>query len=339
MSVDSVSARLGNSNRDIFWDCAKGLAIICVVLHHLLAIINVKNGLFVVIRYFHMPVFFFVSGHFAYKSIVGESLVALAKKKARRLVVPYFAWTCIAVTPKILGVLKDQGDVSVISRFLYESFFMGTSVWYLLALFITYILVKLLYVWYNKNKKSGAVFCILLIVFFPVKIEVFAFYKIQELIPFFIIGMVLARREISIWKNRQICTKFGVVVVIVACCFLLNSIYSFPQINWSLYILMQIAGDSIGFLFIMIIATILSKKIQRLLAVIGYYSLEVYCMHMAFLKYFFPSFLFQSIVLPVIENLICFAYSILVIVVCILLSKYLFNKIKIYRIILLGKES
>ena len=103
MSVNSVSAGLGNSNRDVFWDCAKGLAIICVVLQHLLEIIDVKNNLFVATQYLHMPVFFFVSGHFAYKNIVGESLGTIVKKKAKRLLVPYLAWTCIAVAPKILG--------------------------------------------------------------------------------------------------------------------------------------------------------------------------------------------------------------------------------------------
>ena len=86
-----------NNQRIEYWDVAKGLGIICVMLGHLGC-----NQIDRVVFTFHMPLFFLISGWFLKTE---ESLQEFVKKKTRRLLIPYYVTGCIICICLFLAVL------------------------------------------------------------------------------------------------------------------------------------------------------------------------------------------------------------------------------------------
>lgn len=74
-------------NRINYFDIAKGIGMLCVILGHLsLSAINM------VVFTFHMPLFFIISGYFMKK----QDTRLVIHKKFRQLLIPYFL-TCLAI--------------------------------------------------------------------------------------------------------------------------------------------------------------------------------------------------------------------------------------------------
>ena len=82
-------------NRINYFDIAKGIGMLCVILGHLSV-----SGINMIVFTFHMPLFFIISGYFLKK----HDTKVLIHKKARQLLVPYLL-TCMAIM--ILSALKD----------------------------------------------------------------------------------------------------------------------------------------------------------------------------------------------------------------------------------------
>lgn len=82
-------------NRVNYFDIAKGIGMVCVILGHLsLSAVNM------VVFTFHMPLFFIISGYFLKK----QDMKLLVRKKFRQLLIPYFL-TCLAIVG--LSAAKD----------------------------------------------------------------------------------------------------------------------------------------------------------------------------------------------------------------------------------------
>ena len=82
-------------NRIIYFDIAKGIGMLCVILGHLsLSAINM------VVFTFHMPLFFIISGYFMKK----QDTRLVIHKKFRQLLIPYFL-TCLAIAG--VSIVKD----------------------------------------------------------------------------------------------------------------------------------------------------------------------------------------------------------------------------------------
>ena len=82
-------------NRVNYFDIAKGIGMVCVILEHLsLSAVNM------VVFTFHMPLFFIISGYFLKK----QDMKLLVRKKFRQLLIPYFL-TCLAIVG--LSAAKD----------------------------------------------------------------------------------------------------------------------------------------------------------------------------------------------------------------------------------------
>lgn len=81
---------LGETTRIGWIDTAKGIGILCVVAGH-----TVSAG-HTYIFWFHMPLFFFLSG---YLYNPGASLFSFAQRKFRRLLVPYFSFLILLSIP------------------------------------------------------------------------------------------------------------------------------------------------------------------------------------------------------------------------------------------------
>ncbi|SEQ32605.1 Fucose 4-O-acetylase [Devosia sp. YR412] len=140
-----MSSESNNSRpRDVFLDCAKGLAILLVIMGH-----NIQAGVtdfdanlaFRLIYSFHMPFFFFISGMvtapwFIKFTLSGSTLdfqrgvLQDVFAKARRLVLPYFVWALVAYI--FLGYSRDGTFVDRLTVLVKRP---DEGLWFLIALF------------------------------------------------------------------------------------------------------------------------------------------------------------------------------------------------------------
>lgn len=84
------------NQREEKWDIFKGFAIFLVVWGHLIWEENytVPATLIYVV---HMPMFFVVSGYFAYYSFEKNSTTKIIGKKTKMLFLPWITWSALAV--------------------------------------------------------------------------------------------------------------------------------------------------------------------------------------------------------------------------------------------------
>lgn len=151
--VGGIEGRVRMGGRQLEFDIAKGIAILCVILGHL-DVTLLQHLVFL----FHMPIFFLISGYFlSTRRPMGE----FVRKKARGLLVPYYftgLLICLCSIPMSLaggqdwlanagrwlgGVLYGAPAIWQVP-FLWPEFpsFIG-ALWFLLALFWASLFVRL----------------------------------------------------------------------------------------------------------------------------------------------------------------------------------------------------
>ena len=96
--------------RDITIDIAKGIGIILVVLGHVITLKSINSFIY----YFHMPLFFFISGealHYSYKNNI--TLKDFIKKRAKTILTPYFVFSIICFLYWIIieRKIRNQFDI------------------------------------------------------------------------------------------------------------------------------------------------------------------------------------------------------------------------------------
>jgi fucose 4-O-acetylase-like acetyltransferase len=141
-----MEARL---NARLEWaDTAKGIGIIAVVVAHT-ALDFTWWGIF--INSFHMPLFFFLSGLF-FRMAPGGSAAGLIRKRAARLLVPYFVFAGLSYLYFLLryhlGFSSYYDDLNVYQVFfgifysagLREWMDFNLPLWFLTCLFVTEML-------------------------------------------------------------------------------------------------------------------------------------------------------------------------------------------------------
>ena len=137
--------------RITYFDLAKGLGIILVVLGHME---NISTELRIWISSFHMPLFFIVSGMLmAAKgevSVEGASsdLAKLAIKKAKGILIPYFWFSIIYIPIDVMNLFIENVDKhTFVQNILDSATFSGVSVmWFLPALFIAEVVALIVIV-------------------------------------------------------------------------------------------------------------------------------------------------------------------------------------------------
>lgn len=98
-----------NANRIQYWDVAKGITIMLMILGHT----NVPTYLWTIIFSFHMPVFIIINGYF----IRNYDIKRTFKRSVKTLLLPYFV-TCI-VSAFIYAFMKN-GESGFLEPFLYK---------------------------------------------------------------------------------------------------------------------------------------------------------------------------------------------------------------------------
>ena len=161
--------------RENWIDAARGIAIILVVLGHVIHIVERQlsvslPGLDVLDRVlysFHVPVFFFLSGMFLFRSSVDLGGGALIWKRAKRLLYPYLIWSVLQTT---LEVVSSAGWQQKLAPELFQIlYFPQAHFWFLYVLFFcgaigiglqgllvgklrtVWVLVALSFIWYGMH--------------------------------------------------------------------------------------------------------------------------------------------------------------------------------------------
>lgn len=256
---------------------------------------SIKNFIYV----FHMPLFFFISGYlFAYKKgLKGKQYGNFIKKKAWRLLLPYFVFNIIFLFPKLLvsNFIVDKVEISLgyfLSILLTPRLNVWGHLWFLFALFILFVFAPLWDFIIKKNKKIiWIITFILLLLFnlFPINTDVLAIRDLCKDTLFFVLGMFLA--TLGQDKIKAICTKRNIVLMLV--------LYVIFFILWNIFdsniTTMFLCTADILLLFVLPITIQLFyekkskakidekfgglRKVWRKISKLGDYSFSIYIMH------------------------------------------------------------
>lgn len=180
--------------RIVFIDIAKAICIILVVIGHFVPDNSPEwyVALHDIIYTFHMPLFMFASGYIYIATKKDSPYWAFLLKKAKRLMLPYFATSVIVITIKLL----TQGSMSVDNPVTWRSYIRmfylpeaGYFLWFIWALWWMFVIVPLF-----KTKVSRLIFFAISLIlhYIPLSLpEVFCLEQFKNMLVFFMLGVVV----------------------------------------------------------------------------------------------------------------------------------------------------
>lgn len=333
--------------RSAMFDIAKFLAIFLVVLGHLLN--ECAGDPTFLINFVHMPVLFFISGYFGTFSLKKYRTGVIVGKKVKSLLVPYLFWSGVSLAANLaIGVVQGTFDPAAVPQEASQIFLYARSVWFLAELLVSFLVFLGVHkvVQLAKKEKFAIVaqFAAWLLLSCLVPGELFAFYKFKWLYPFFLAGwMTAVNQEVAVnWlKNARKRVTAGVLSLafpILVFAFLReNAFWEYTQFRYSsmqnilcgmLYYLISLTG--IG--FVMIMARWISRTgASDICAEIGTYSMDIYVIHMFIVKVI--QIVYSGMEIGKVAMYAIFSgISLLIVVIIWLMSKFLFRKIGLFRI-------
>lgn len=320
--------------RDAKYDIVKAIAIYLVIVGHVIDQIGLEKSF--LIRYLHMPVFFFVSGFFLYHTIHKYTFREVFIKKAKTLLTPYIIWSFISfgVNVIIFFIQKNYGYQNLKEEFI-EIFLYARSLWFFIMMFFSSIFLAVFA--YTIKNKYWILICVcgwFLVSMQPIN-NIFLLYKFKWLFPFMLLGYLSAKYKKMI-KGEIIWSKVILNIlgfILVAGIFYNeNYYYAYSQFDYSnvIEIIMGLIYYAISFWGIvscLILAQKLSEyKLSNKVQHIGASTADIYVIHSFFIKLLiFPA---QTI------NILSYLYVLIVSFVILVISmfvKYIFRYSKIYN--------
>lgn len=337
--MEKIDSRV---KRNIEMDLLKGVAIFLVVFGHL---ISNESVMFRYINTFHMPLFFFISGYFAYDSFYKYDIKKIVYDKFRRLVIPFVCVSLLAVVMNTAMSFLEKGELSWQTHFL-SSFIYAKSAWFLIVLFITLIFQSLLVFLKNKNLFWVIVlFTILIYIFAPN--EIFMLGKFKTMLPFFEVGYLIKSKNIlknsdsGYGKNIFFVIMSALYIGLLAIYFDYDEFIRYSYYNFDLYNIKNniiqyfyytfVSFCGIIFAFYIVTALIKILKLSCVMGDIGKYSLDIYIIHPFVIKIIslFPVLkLFEYGVIPFCFQLIL---AIIITILCWQGSSKILYKVPLYR--------
>lgn len=278
-------------NRIKYFDIAKGIAIICVIIGHTVSTGLINKGIYS----FHMPLFFLISGYFLKKNIS----VKFIKRKIKQLIIPYI-FTCVFVMMLsfIKYTIKENfySGIIITLKLLYASFYCSGmdyntpfvivqigAIWFLPALFLSLIMTNFLI-----NKKYGIIMILA---------GAFIGYETSKIIwlPFSIQSALVANIFVYLgwyFKNYTVFEKYNKKYMIIlailiwgVCIFfagkldMVNNFYESGIIN--------ILGAICGVYIVILLSKFFDEnkyRISNVLVKFGRNSLIILCFHLVEMK-------------------------------------------------------
>ena len=308
------------SNRNLYIDIVKGIAIILVVYGHCIEYYSTEylNGNFFysdlihkIIYSFHMPLFMLVSGYLFYGSIRKHLWLCNFQSRFTKLLLPIFLWNSLYLIIRNSFDFIDGKPVILKEEIL--SYF--TALWFLWALFWCSIIVLFVNRWFRDN---FFIYIALLIVmlFIP---GIYGINLYVYMYPYFIVGYMGNKYQITdkikSWFKKGFIELFLVILLflfVVLCRKYTvndyvyvsgtgilkglrtpNPYIDFHQLSIDLYrYLVGFVGSGFFLVLISFIYKRYYKKINELIANIGRKSLGIYVISTIF---------FNSFILPLLS--------------------------------------
>lgn len=332
------------NKRDKVIDVAKGIGIILVILAHVLK----GKNIFVleVIYYFHMPLFFFISGLLSYYD-KSNNFKEFLLKKFKSIIIPYIVFSIISFMywALIERKLRNQMDVSLLENFLNififrvdeNKYIYNIVLWFLPCLFVSEII---LYVYRKMTNIIGMLISLINLSIGLILAKsslIFPFALETALIAsfFMYIGFLYKKFNLQISNiNKKILALMfilsNIIIIISNSLNLKVNMLNHEYSNIYLFILASFSGITIIFL--------LSNKIRnnKILNFLGKNSLMLMCLHEPLKRFIIKlwSIIFK-ISIDVIRCNLLLSLILTIIIICFILpiivvkNKY---KIKNYQV-------
>lgn len=267
-----------NTNRCVWIDTAKGIAIFLVVLGHSVQYYLCKDNyedhfLWKFIYSFHMPFFFILSGY-----VIGLKPLSLkVKNKFCRLLIPYASWAVInfVVMSVVQGICLDR-----IFNYVYTP--SNGGLWYLWALFFIYIIHALI-IEHSRTQRTQ-IFLFLIstgVLAFASKLISghFGLSEISKYFPYYVIGYYLGNNS---FLHSGIKVKHIVLPIMGGVIFLF-----FYNVDNCVTIWITRFGIALSLsILFMIISRLLSDSlIESILKKIAIHTLGIYAMDTYFIVF------------------------------------------------------
>lgn len=324
-------------------DHLKGLAIIFVVMGHFIqynTVESIRNSLFEVIYSFHMPLFMFISGYVAFKTItdvIFSNYLLFLKKKAISLLIPFFIWPLI-----IQPFCFKHEQLSIIKRGMGLLVNPGAGLWFLWFLFFMSLIYSLfLRISTKQNQSKLIVFD--LVIFLVIFVAVFSMRFVGVInyidsfclhLSFFFIGVFVSKYE----KLRVIIMKNIVFAISIFGFALLSPYYEFiSETKINLIIKCYLSLLAIIILYNVFRRIDLPGYLDKLFVLFGQNSLIIYVTHFSFI-YVLPN-QYHIVTLPIfLELIIPLIFSISIIFLCIIIG-HVITLSKFLNLVVYGKMS
>lgn len=283
-----------------YMDVARGLALSLVIISH-------ANGLNLYLIFYYIQIFFIISGY-VYRP--GRSYGENIKKKAVRLLVPYFGYSALLWT--FYAIIRRNADEVLHSLFgvLYSRFYFykvglredpvslldiaNGAMWYLTAFFVTALLFHLIVDKCLANWKITVAWSVALLLISM------GLNELPILLPWSldIVGVTTVLMLIGAWmrkveffeKKENFWMVAGMLLIYLGTATFngyLNTsvrIYGkFDSLSVPFYMIVSVSGSV---LCIWVSKWIQNLKIGKLLAYLGTHSMELICVHMVVLEVF-----------------------------------------------------
>ena len=283
-----------------YMDVARGLALSLVIISH-------ANGLNLYLIFYYIQIFFIISGY-VYRP--GRSYGENIKKKAVRLLVPYFGYSALLWT--FYAIIRRNTDEVLHSLFgvLYSRFYFykvglredpvslldiaNGAMWYLTAFFVTALLFHLIVDKCLANWKITVAWSVALLLISM------GLNELPILLPWSldIVGVTTVLMLIGAWmrkveffeKKENFWMVAGMLLIYLGTATFngyLNTsvrIYGkFDSLSVPFYMIVSVSGSV---LCIWVSKWIQNLKIGKLLAYLGTHSMELICVHMVVLEVF-----------------------------------------------------
>lgn len=324
------------SNRIEYIDYLKGICIFSVVMLHILYMHQGQNTLLIkILDLFQMPMFFFLSGLFAFKQekYDKKTFINLIQKKSTSLLLPY-----ILVGSIFTIIFKES---------LFKDFFINNMhggywfVWVLFLFFVITFFIEYLNSIINSHKKLFVHVCLFIFFYLIIIIaynflrntEVGTFFSIPQIfryIPFFFLGILYNKyNEIKNVILHEYTIFTSIIFAITFGIFYNNTASLICQLLSRLF--------STIIIFNIIIKYKESLFLNKYFSYIGKKSLNIYIFH-----YFFIQNLPLDILIYTYPNISITFISVSIISICIicvtLLLDVIVNSSSILSFLFLGKN-
>ncbi len=280
----------------------------------------ISSYLYNVIYSFHMPLFIFISGWLLYYTSIARSrsYKEVILSKLKRLLIPFYFFTCLTVLIKIILVqfVKRQVDINeLINTFVLYSSNPLKELWFIVVLFVMMIgyplytvMVKTLW-----GEILMLVLGVLIFFFCPTDIHILFFHKLIYLFFFFLLGIIVAHHRLIERFNLPIAGSIAFFLFVI-----LNILNIF---NTEHYVLINFINSFTGIFFSVSLCLFLAKWLPSSFSSFRDYTFQIYLIGM------FPQMALRVLYLRSdlehIYWLLFFTSIILGLYIPVIISKYL----------------